>query len=98
MILKPSKCLTSRPIHDSCSRPISQEEVDEAYRDQAKWTRMSIMSAAGSGYFSSDRTIRQYAEVRTLASTCPSLLIRAVDLYSDRTIRQDAEWVRQPPL
>jgi len=25
---------------------------------------MSIMSTAGSGYFSSDRTIRQYAEVR----------------------------------
>ncbi len=41
-----------------------QEEADEAYRDQARWTRMSIMSTAGSGYFSSDRTIRQYAEVR----------------------------------
>lgn len=43
---------------------ISQEKVDEAYRDQQRWTRMSIMSTAGAGYFSSDRTIRQYAGVR----------------------------------
>ena len=35
--------------------------MDEAYRDQAKWTRMSIMATAGSAFFSSDRTIQQYA-------------------------------------
>ena len=39
-----------------------QEKVDEVYMDKAKWTRMSIMSTAGSGKFSSDRTIREYAE------------------------------------
>lgn len=38
-----------------------QDRVDAVYRDQAKWTHMSIMSTAGSGFFSSDRTI---AEVR----------------------------------
>lgn len=27
------------------------------YRDKAQWTKMSIMSTAGSGFFSSDRTI-----------------------------------------
>ena len=34
-----------------------QAKVDETYRDRAKWTRMSIMSTAGSAFFSSDRTI-----------------------------------------
>ncbi|XP_050230470.1 alpha-1,4 glucan phosphorylase L isozyme, chloroplastic/amyloplastic [Mercurialis annua] len=38
-----------------------QEEVDEAYRDQKGWTKMSIMNTAGSHYFSSDRTIHEYA-------------------------------------
>ncbi|KAL6765007.1 starch phosphorylase [Haematococcus lacustris] len=40
----------------------AQEEVDACYKDQAEWTRRSIMYTAGSGKFSSDRTIREYAE------------------------------------
>ncbi|VFQ58479.1 unnamed protein product [Cuscuta campestris] len=39
-----------------------QEKVDEAYRDQKRWTRMSIMNTAGSYKFSSDRTIHEYAK------------------------------------
>lgn len=39
-----------------------QEKVDEAYRDQKRWTRMSIMNTAGSAKFSSDRTIHEYAK------------------------------------
>lgn len=39
-----------------------QEKVDEAYKDQKKWTRMSILNTAGSAKFSSDRTIHQYAK------------------------------------
>jgi glycogen phosphorylase len=39
-----------------------QERVGEAYRDRAGWTRRSICNVAGMGRFSSDRTIRQYAE------------------------------------
>jgi len=38
-----------------------QEEVDEAYRNQKKWTKMSILNTAGSSKFSSDRTIHEYA-------------------------------------
>jgi starch phosphorylase len=40
----------------------AQAQVDANYRDQAKWTRMSIMSAAGMGKFSTDRTISEYAK------------------------------------
>ncbi|XP_009764309.1 alpha-1,4 glucan phosphorylase L-1 isozyme, chloroplastic/amyloplastic [Nicotiana sylvestris] len=39
-----------------------QEKVDEAYRDQKRWTKMSILNTAGSSKFSSDRTIREYAK------------------------------------
>ncbi|XP_030956626.1 alpha-1,4 glucan phosphorylase L-2 isozyme, chloroplastic/amyloplastic-like isoform X2 [Quercus lobata] len=38
-----------------------QEKVDEAYRDQKRWTKMSILNTAGSFKFSSDRTIHEYA-------------------------------------
>jgi starch phosphorylase len=38
-----------------------QEEVEQAYRDAAHWTRMSILNTARTGRFSSDRTIQEYA-------------------------------------
>ncbi|XP_050230661.1 uncharacterized protein LOC126679734 [Mercurialis annua] len=40
----------------------AQAAADKAYVDQEKWTQMSILSTAGSGRFSSDRTIEEYAE------------------------------------
>lgn len=39
-----------------------QVKVDKTFVDRARWTKMSIMSTAGSGKFSSDRTTREYAE------------------------------------
>ncbi len=39
-----------------------QEEVSSAFREKERWTRMSIINAASMGKFSSDRTIREYAE------------------------------------
>ncbi len=37
-----------------------QDEVDLAYRDRERWTRMSILNVSRMGKFSSDRTIAEY--------------------------------------
>ena len=37
-----------------------QHKVNDAYRDSAHWTRMSILNVARMGKFSSDRSIKEY--------------------------------------
>lgn len=37
-----------------------QDRVSQAYRDPETWTRMSILNSARMGFFSSDRTIKEY--------------------------------------
>jgi starch phosphorylase len=39
----------------------TQETISRAYLDPDEWTKMSIINVARSGFFSSDRTIKEYA-------------------------------------
>lgn len=38
-----------------------QDKVDRAFKDKKRWARMAILNTARMGKFSSDRTIREYA-------------------------------------
>ena len=38
----------------------AQRRVEEAYRDQQRWSKMAMMNTACSGKFTSDRTIEEY--------------------------------------
>ncbi|XP_020699617.1 alpha-glucan phosphorylase, H isozyme isoform X3 [Dendrobium catenatum] len=49
----------------------AQAQVDEAYKDKKRWVKMSILSTAGCGKFSSDRTISQYAKEIWGINPCP---------------------------
>jgi len=40
----------------------AQEEIDAAYKDKKKWAKMAVLNTAKSGKFSSDRTIKEYAD------------------------------------
>jgi starch phosphorylase len=39
-----------------------QDRVAEAWLDPERWTRMSILNTAGCGFFSADRTVRDYRD------------------------------------
>ncbi|MBV4368363.1 glycogen phosphorylase [Erwinia sp. BNK-24-b] len=40
----------------------TQDKVDELYRHPEEWTRKTLLNIANMGYFSSDRTIQEYAD------------------------------------
>jgi starch phosphorylase len=47
-------------LRDFDSYVKAQEKINELYKDQKKWLRMSILNTAKSGFFTTDRTMRQY--------------------------------------
>ncbi|MBE4908414.1 glycogen/starch/alpha-glucan phosphorylase [Bacillus luteolus] len=49
-------------LRDFASYVAAQEQVNDAYQDRSKWLEKSLLNIAHSGYFSSDRTIREYAK------------------------------------
>jgi starch phosphorylase len=40
----------------------AQDRISRMYMNRDEWTRKSIINVAQSGFFSSDRTIREYAK------------------------------------
>jgi len=63
--------------HDFYSYVEAQKKVDEVYRNRSEWLKRSITTAVTTAKFSSDRTIRQYAEeiwkIEPVAIPMPSL-------------------------
>ena len=49
--------LADFPSYTECS-----ERAAKAYTDRSVWTRMSILNSARCGFFSSDRSMRQYCD------------------------------------
>ena len=49
-------------LKDFRSYADAQKRVEEAYRDQARWSKMAMLNTACSGKFTSDRTIEEYVK------------------------------------
>jgi starch phosphorylase len=49
-------------LRDYTAYVAAQDAVNTAWHDADRWTRMSIVNAARSGWFSSDRAIAEYSE------------------------------------
>ena len=48
-------------LRDFASYAKTQEKVEAAYKQRERWLKMSAINIAHSGYFSSDRTVQEYA-------------------------------------
>ena len=60
--LSTSKADTYFILKDFRSYAEAQKKVEEAYRDKAGWAKSAILNVAGSGKFTSDRTIQEYVD------------------------------------
>jgi starch phosphorylase len=49
--------------------------IDQTFKNKSKWAKMSILSTAGMGKFTSDRSVKEYAEkVWNIKPSPPSIL------------------------
>jgi glycogen phosphorylase len=58
-------------LADLTSYAEAQQRLDKLYRDRRAWARKAILNVAGSGKFSSDRTIAEYASGIWGVKPCP---------------------------
>lgn len=65
---------------DFASYSDCQQQVSNTYRDADRWARMSILNAARSGKFSSDRTIQEYCTQIWKAPAVPIRLLSQEDV------------------
>ena len=49
-------------LADYASYVACQEKVNDAFKNQKRWTKMSILNTARSGKFSSDRSVLDYCQ------------------------------------
>ena len=49
-------------LADYESYALAQDRVDALFRNPEEWTRKSVINALSMGPFSSDRSIREYAD------------------------------------
>ena len=49
-------------LKDFRSYAEAQKRVEEAYRDQDRWSKMALLNTASCGKFTSDRTIQEYVD------------------------------------
>ena len=49
-------------LKDFRSYAEAQRKVEEAYRDQERWSKMALLQTASCGKFTSDRTIQEYVD------------------------------------
>jgi starch phosphorylase len=57
--------------HDFASYLDCQQKVDKAYQDTRTWRQKCLMAVSGMGFFSTDRTIEEYASKIWNCKPCP---------------------------
>ena len=53
---------TYKVLADFQSYCDAQDRLDKAYSDKKRWAKMSLLNTANAGFFSSDRSVKEYAD------------------------------------